>query len=77
MGGRVLSTYYYLCDRRKREEVEAFNQFWEFDLIPGMEKQINDYCNNLAGTCVNSKYADFIIQEKLSNLFDTPLLREI
>ncbi|MET3569277.1 hypothetical protein [Enterocloster citroniae] len=45
-----MSTEYYISNRRKREEILAFNRFWEEKLIPGIKEQINEYCERPTGS---------------------------
>ena len=38
-----LSTNYYIFNRKKREEIQEFNRFWEEIFIPGIKQQIEDH----------------------------------
>lgn len=37
-----MSTNYYIFNRKKREEIQEFNRFWEETFIPGLKQQVED-----------------------------------
>ena len=59
-----LSTNYYIFNRKKREEIQEFNRFWEETFIPGLKQQVEDYCSKRNGTYVNTDFGNEIIKEK-------------
>lgn len=61
-----MSTEYYLSNRKKKEEVQTFNSFWENRLIPELKKRITDYCMDLNGIHVNQSFAEQIIDNRIS-----------
>ena len=36
-----LSISYYIFNRKKREEIQEFNRFWEETFIPGLKQQMS------------------------------------
>ena len=54
-----LSISYYIFNRKKREEIQEFNRFWEETFIPGLKQQIEAYCGERNGTYVNPDIRDF------------------
>ena len=67
-----LSTSYYIFNRKKREEIQEFNRFWEETFIPGLKQQIEAYCGERNGTYVNPDFGNEIINEKISGISDAP-----
>lgn len=67
-----MSTKYYISNRKKREEIQAFNDFWEKNLIPGLKKQIGDYCKEASGEYVNPAFAEAVIDDKVSGFSYPP-----
>ena len=45
-----MSISYYIFNRKKREEIQEFNRFWEETFIPGLKQQIEAYCGERNGT---------------------------
>ena len=67
-----LSISYYIFNRKKREEIQEFNRFWEETFIPGLKQQIEAYCGERHGTYVNPDFGNEIINEKISGISDAP-----
>lgn len=67
-----MSTEYFISNRNKREEIQAFNKFWEEKLIAGLKTQINNYCNEVDGDYVNINFAEDIIMDKVSKISYAP-----
>ena len=67
-----LSTEYYISNRRKREEILAFNRFWEEKLIPGIKEQINEYCGEANGIHVNMGFAERVMEDEISKICHAP-----
>ena len=61
-----MSTNYYIFNRKKREEIQEFNRFWEETFIPGLKQQVEDYCSKRNGTYVNTDFGNEIIEEKIA-----------
>ena len=61
-----MSTNYYIFNRKKREEIQEFNRFWEETFIPGLKQQVEDYCSKRNGTYVNTDFGNEIIKEKIA-----------
>ena len=67
-----LSTNYYIFNRKKREEIQEFNRFWEETFIPGLKQQVEDYCSKRNGTYVNTDFGNEIIKEKIAGISGAP-----
>ena len=67
-----LSTNYYIFNRKKREEIQEFNRFWEEIFIPGIKQQIEDHCSKQNGAYVNTDFGNEIIGEKISGISGAP-----
>lgn len=67
-----MSTEYYLSNRKKQEEIQAFNKFWEEELIPEFKQKIIDYCKKADGRYVNEMFAEQIIEEKITDISAAP-----
>lgn len=67
-----MSTRYYLSNRQKRKEFEAFNVFWKEKFIPGLKNQINNYCMEVNGEYVNKGFAEAMIDETVAQIIYTP-----
>ena len=67
-----MSTNYYIFNRKKREEIQEFNRFWEETFIPGLKQQIEDHCSKQNGAYVNTDFGNEIIGEKISGISGAP-----
>ena len=67
-----MSTNYYIFNRKKREEIQEFNRFWEETFIPGLKQQVEDYCSKRNGTYVNTDFGNEIIEEKIAGISGAP-----
>ena len=55
-----------------REEIQAFNRFWEETFIPGLKQQIENYCSEVNGTYVNAEFGNEIVRESISGISGAP-----
>lgn len=67
-----MSVDYYLSNRKKREEIQSFNEFWENHLVPELKNRIMDYCDEVDGDHVNSDFAKQVIDDRVSSFSYAP-----
>lgn len=58
-----MSTSYYLVNRKKYEEYQAFQDFWENRLVPLIKESIENYCSSIDGEYVNNDTAEDVLEK--------------
>lgn len=67
-----MSTTYYLRHKKKYEEYQGFEKFWD-ELIAKTKESIEKYCRKVDGWLVNADLAEDIIDNKISSLSYCPI----
>lgn len=67
-----MSTTYYLRHKKKYEEYQGFEKFWD-ELIAKTKESIDGYCRKVDGWLVNADLAEDIIDDKISSLSYCPI----
>ena len=67
-----MSTTYYLRHKKKYEEYQGFEKFWD-ELIAKTKESIDGYCRKVYGWLVNADLAEDIIDDKISSLSYCPI----
>lgn len=67
-----MSTTYYLRHKKKYEEYQGFEKFWD-ELIAKTKESIEKYCRKVDGWLVNADLAEDIIDDKISSLSYCPI----
>lgn len=67
-----MSTTYYLRHKKKYEEYQGFEKFWD-ELIAKTKESIEEYCRKVDGWLVNADLAEDIIDDKISSLSYCPI----
>lgn len=67
-----MSTTYYLRNKKKYEEYNGFEKFWD-ELIAKTKESIEEYCRKVDGWLVNADLAEDIIDDKISSLSYCPI----
>ena len=67
-----MSTTYYLRHKKKYEEYQGFEKFWD-ELIAKSKESIDGYCRKVDGWLVNADLAEDIIDDKISSLSYCPI----
>ena len=71
-----MSTSYYLVNRKKYEEYQAFQDFWENRLVPHVKESIENYCSSVDGEYVNNDTAEDVLEELENRCSFCPLSME-
>lgn len=67
-----MSTTYYLRHKKKYEEYQGFEKFWD-ELIAKTKESIEKYCRKVDGCLVNADLAEDIIDDKINSLSYCPI----
>ncbi len=68
-----MSASYYITNKKKLKEYQAFQEFWDNRFIPGIMDSIREYCEGAAGEYINQSTARDICDEISFGLPSCPI----